>query len=66
MGKMLVAVFFGLIVMAGASSVFAHQSGGVEIGDLDTGSVVGIAFKELDVDVELFSLELGASHKKVW
>ena len=66
MGKMLVAVFFGLIVMAGASSVFAHQSGGVEIGDLETGSVAGISFKELDVDVELYALELGASQKKVW
>jgi len=66
MGKMLVAVFFGLIVMAGASAAFAHQSGGVEVGDLATGSVAGIAFKELDVDAELYALELGASQKKVW
>jgi hypothetical protein len=67
MGKMLVAVFFGLIVMAGASAAFAHQSGGVEVGDLATGSVAGIAFKELDVDAELFALELGgAASKKVW
>jgi hypothetical protein len=67
MGKMLVAVFFGLIVMAGASEVFAHQSGGVEVGDLATGSVAGIAFKELDVDAELFALDLGGEQgKKVW
>jgi len=68
MGKMLVAVFFGLIVMAGASAAFAHQSGGVEVGDLATGSVAGIAFKELDVDAELFALELGGEKtvKKVW
>jgi len=67
MGKMLVAVFFGLIVMAGASAAFAHQAGGVEIGDLATGSVVGIKFSELDVDVELFALELGGEGgKKVW
>ena len=67
MGKMLVAVFFGLIVMAGASAAFAHQSGGVEVGDLATGSVAGIAFKELDVDAELFALELGRQvAKKVW
>lgn len=66
MGKMLVAVFFGLIVLAGASEVFAHQAGGVEVGDLEKGSVAGIAFKELDVDAELFALELGASQKKVW
>ncbi len=66
MGKMLVAVFFGLIVMVGAEAAFAHQAGGVEIGDLETGSVVGIKFKELDVDAELHALELGASQKKVW
>ena len=67
MGKMLVAVFFGLMVMAGASAAFAHQSGGVEVGDLEKGSVAGIAFKELDVDAELFALDLGGEHgKKVW
>ena len=66
MGKMLIAVFFGLMVMAGASAAFAHQSGGVEVGDLEKGSVAGIAFKELDVDAELHALELGASQKKVW
>ena len=32
-----------------------------------TGSVVGIKFSELDVDVELFALELGGEGgKKVW
>jgi hypothetical protein len=67
MGKMLAAVFFGLILVAGASEVFAHQAGGVEVGDLATGSVVGIKFSELDVDAELFALELGGeSGKKVW
>ena len=67
MGKMLAAVFFGLISVAGAAEVFAHQAGGVEIGDLEHGSVVGIKFSELDVDAELFALELGGeSGKKVW
>jgi len=67
MGKMLVAVFFGLIVMAGASAAFAHQAGGVEVGDLATGSVAGIAFKELDLDAELIALDLGGEQgKKVW
>ena len=68
MSKMLVAVFFGLImVMAGVSAAFAHQAGGVEVGDLATGSVAGISFKELDVDAELFALDLGGEQgKKVW
>jgi hypothetical protein len=68
MGKMLVSVFFGLmIVMVGASAALALQAGGVEIGDLETGSVVGLPFKALDVDVELFALELGGEGgKKVW
>jgi hypothetical protein len=65
MGKMLLSVFFGLLVLvAGTSVSFAHHSGGVEIGDLDTGSVVGQAFKELTVDQELFAIELGET--KVW
>ena len=47
MGKTMLWVFFGLImVIAGASSALAHQAGGVEVGDLETGSVVGQPFKE--------------------
>lgn len=65
MGKMLLAVFFGLIIaMAGASASLAHHAGGVEVGDLDTGSVVGQPFKELTVDQELFAIEIG--NAKVW
>ena len=46
MGKTMVAVLFGLgMVVAGASAAFALQAGGVEIGDLGTGSVVGQPFK---------------------
>jgi len=42
MGKTMLGVFFGLImVLAGASAALAHQAGGVEVGDLETGSVVG-------------------------
>ena len=66
MRRMMLAVFFGLVlVVSGASVSFALQSGGVEIGDLATGSVVGQPFKELDVDVELFALE-NVGGKKVW
>jgi hypothetical protein len=65
MGKMLLSVFFGLVVIAaGASTSFALQAGGVEIGDLDTGSVVGQRFSELPVDAELFAVEVGDS--KLW
>ena len=48
MGKMMLAVFFGLgMVLAGGSNSYALQAGGVETGDLETGSVVGQPFKEL-------------------
>ena len=65
MGKTMVAVLFGLgMVVAGASAAFALQAGGVEIGDLETGSVVGQSFKDLDVDAELFAIEIG--NMKAW
>jgi hypothetical protein len=65
MGKMIFSVFFGLLVVAaGASTSLAHHAGGVEVGDLDTGSVVGQPFKELSVDQELYAIELGET--KVW
>ncbi|MBX3335328.1 MAG: hypothetical protein KF876_14475 [Nitrospira sp.] len=41
------------------SAAWALQAGGVEIGDLETGSVVGQSFKELDVDVQLVTVEIG-------
>jgi hypothetical protein len=65
MGKTMLGVFFGLImVLAGASATLAHQAGGVEVGDLETGSVVGQPFKELDVDAELYAIEIG--NLKTW
>lgn len=66
MRRMMLAVFLGLVfVVSGASVSFALQSGGVEVGDLETGSVVGQPFKELDVDVTLYALE-NVGGKKVW
>lgn len=65
MGKTMLGVFFGLVlVMAGASAAFALQAGGVEVGDLETGSVVGQPFKELDVDAQFFAIEIGKM--KAW
>jgi hypothetical protein len=62
---MLVSLFIGLVfIVAGSSAAFALQAGGVEIGDLETGSVVGQPFKELVVDQELFAIEIG--NTKVW
>ena len=65
MGKTMLGVFFGLMMtVVGASVALAHQAGGVEVGDLDTGSVVGQPFKELDVDAELYAIEIG--NLKTW
>jgi len=64
MRKMLVSAFFGLVVAVSASPSFALQAGGVEIGDLETGSVVGQPFKGLYVDAQLFAVDVG--NLKVW
>jgi hypothetical protein len=66
MGKMILMAFFGLVlVLGGASLASAHQAGGAEIGDLETGSVIGQPFKELPVDVAFYALE-GVGGKKIW
>jgi hypothetical protein len=51
-------------IIAGVGVASAHQAGGVEIGDLETGSVVGQPFRELTVDQELFAIEIG--NIKAW
>ena len=65
MHRVLLSVLLSLIVVAAGSSVaFALQSGGVEIGDLATGSVVGQPFNKLDVDLAFEAMMVGG--KKVW
>ncbi|HEU4683695.1 MAG TPA: hypothetical protein VFS39_04265 [Nitrospira sp.] len=65
MGKTMLAVLFGLVMLvAGASAALAHQAGGVEVGDWETGSVVGQPFKELEVDADLYSIDIG--NLKTW
>lgn len=61
---MLSRVMLGVIgvtcVLTASSAAWALQAGGVEVGDLATGSVVGQLFKELEIDAQLFAIELGA------
>jgi hypothetical protein len=66
MGKMVLTVFIGLLfIAAGATASLAHHAGGVEIGDLETGSVIGQPFKELPIDMDFHALE-NVGGKKVW
>ncbi|MCA9453379.1 MAG: hypothetical protein KC584_12250, partial [Nitrospira sp.] len=65
MHRVLLSVLLSVVFVAVSSSgAFALQSGGVEIGDLETGSVVGQPFTKLDVDLEFTAMEIGG--KKVW
>lgn len=65
MGKTMLAVLCGFgMVLVGATTSHALQAGGVEIGDLESGSVVGQPFKELSVDASFFAIEIG--NMKVW
>jgi hypothetical protein len=57
--RFVVGIIGGASVILMGSAAWAHQAGGVEVGDLETGSVVGQPFKELDVDVQLFAVEIG-------
>jgi hypothetical protein len=50
-----VVLFWTVVIGSGA---WALQAGGVEIGDLETGSVVGQPFKELPVDLEIYTTEV--------
>ena len=51
-------------ILAAGPAAYALQAGGVEIGDLETGSVVGQPFKELEVDAQLYAVEIG--NLKTW
>ena len=65
MHRVLLSVLLSLVlVAAGSTAALALQSGGVEIGDLESGSVVGQSFKALDVDLEFTAMMVGG--KKVW
>lgn len=60
MHRVLLSVLLSaVLIAAGSSTVWALQSGGVEIGDLETGSVVGQQFKEMNVDLEFNIIKIG-------
>jgi len=56
--RILVGIMASIGIMMLAGVVEAHQAGGVEVGDLETGSVVGQPFKELSVDLEIYATEI--------
>jgi hypothetical protein len=65
-GRMMRTSFFilclGVFLIFGMTgSAFALQSGGVEIGNLESGSVVGQSFKSLDVDIAFTAMKIGSS-----
>ena len=65
MHRVLLSVLLSLVlVAAGSTGALALQSGGVEIGDLATGSVVGQPFSSMNVDLEFTALMVGG--KKTW
>ena len=73
MGKLVLSVFFGLaFVVAGVTSSFAQQSGGMNqktgkwsfVSDSDQGMVVGMKYAELDVNVDLYAMDIGGI--KTW
>ena len=60
MHRVLLSVLLSAVLIAAGSSVsWALQSGGVEVGDLETGSVVGQPFKSMNVDLEFNIMEIG-------
>ena len=64
MHRVLLSVLLSaVLIAAGSSTAWALQSGGVEIGDLETGSVVGQHFNKMNVDLEFNIIEIGG--KKV-
>ena len=65
MHRVLLSVLLSLVlVAAGSTGALALQSGGIEIGDLETGSVVGQPFSQLPVDLEFNAVMVGG--KKAW
>ncbi len=66
MGYLKWGLGLGVLIGVTAAGTLAHalQAGGVEVGDLATGSVVGQPFKELEVDAQLYAIDLGSV--KAW
>ncbi|MBM4134091.1 MAG: hypothetical protein FJ245_10015 [Nitrospira sp.] len=63
-GSLALGLAVAVMLMTGVSVGVAHHAGGVEVGDLETGGVVGQPFKELTVDADLIAIEAGGI--KMW
>ena len=50
------------VMLLAGTPAMALQSGGVEIGDLETGSVIGQPFKKLDVDLAFTAMKVGGQN----
>jgi len=59
MHKVLLSVLLGFVLIFAGGSAFAFNSGAIEVGDLETGSIVGQPFKHLNVDLEFIALKVG-------
>ncbi len=60
MHKVLLSVLLSLVLVSVGSSVgFAFNSGSVEVGDFETGSIVGQPFKSLPVDLTFTIMAIG-------
>ena len=57
--RIVIGFIVSLSCMIIGSPAWALQAGGVEVGDLETGSVAGQSFKELDVDAQLYAVDIG-------
>ena len=64
MHKVLLSVLLGFVLIFAGGSAFAFNSGAVEVGDLETGTIVGQPFSQLPVDLEFMALKVGG--KKAW
>ncbi len=64
MRKILLFVLLGLVLTWTNGRVLAFNSGAVEVGDLETGSIVGQPFSSLPVDLEFHAMQIG--EETVW
>ena len=57
--RLLIGLIGCAVLVLSVSGAWGLQAGGVEVGDLETGSVVGQPFKELPVDLDIYATDIG-------